>query len=156
MAISTVRPYLLLTGLLCSVDAPAQRYAITPSDTYANAEGQGVALRFGMYPSMRYQLVDGYYRGTAMTIREIAFRPNAIYSASSGLVGRRWTGVSIDLSACDFATVTGSFAANAKSTPTRVFSAATSWRFRSSTFRSERRSSWRTRRWDRPRICVSI
>lgn len=117
------------TVLLLSVPGPAQIYTYSPSATLASREGSGSCTSFGSRQSSRTQFLDGNLRGSAMTIKEVAFRPEGMgarYLPSGGM-GRSWSSVVVRMAETDHLNYSRTFSQNFLTTPTIVFQSTVTW-----------------------------
>ena len=94
------RSTLFVLAALAGTAAAQTQYAVSPHQIYANVENPGHASLFGAYASGRHQRIDGNFRGKAMTIKGLSYRPNFDSRATSlfakGL-GRTWSRVTVQL-----------------------------------------------------------
>ena len=117
----------LLCILLACPLATAQSSVVSPHSNYAKSEGSEYSSAFGSYPESRYQIADGNYRSTAMTITEIAFRlDHRKYTADTGM-GRSWSNVKLYTAECDLSTIDNTFSTNATTIQTKVFDGPIVW-----------------------------
>jgi hypothetical protein len=114
----------LLCSSLCST-VEAQPLAVASPGKYLSLEGESLADGFGYLSNYRHMLFDGELRGSAKLFKELRLRED--YRDHSFSVGRVWSGVTLDVSTCDFDNVSRTFTANSTSTPSRVFSGVVVW-----------------------------
>lgn len=114
-----------MAGLSLACVGIAQSHSSPPG--YGQLEGNSNAS-IGGYPAGRYQYFDADLRGTAMTIKGIAYRyDNLSYDPNSQGQGRTFANVTIDMSLGDRTSATSTFSSNPTSTPTRVFAKSVTW-----------------------------
>ncbi len=114
-----------ICGLALAIAAPlgAQNVIYSPKDL-ASTEGQYYAYYFFRYSAPRWQLVDGENRGKAAVISSLSMRLDGTYNYNTSYgMGRTWSNVSLTISEGDFDKFSTTFASNATTTPTSVFSA---------------------------------
>jgi hypothetical protein len=121
-----ISAFALLGLVAAAAPAAAQSYVVSPA-VNTNVEGLQSAYYFGRYPGGRYQFVDGEYRGTAMTMKGVAYRMDNYMHDTYSAMGRTWTNVTIHASEADSNNLTNRFSNNPTTTPTLVFTSNVDW-----------------------------
>lgn len=120
----------ILTIITLATALSAQGAVTTPPGMLST-EGDGYAdVAFGNHPASRYVLVDGSWKGTAMTIKGLGLRADDRTHSGNDSVGRSWSSVVVQAYAADHDGHTAStrtFTTMPLTKPSLVFSGSMSW-----------------------------
>ncbi len=116
------------TSLALALPVAAQSSTKSSPKGYVTTEGEPYSAFFGAYAVQRYQVGDGHHRGSKLSVTQVSLRHDCWdYDQDHGGLGRTWSRVTLDMADTDVSKFQSTFALNALTTPTRVFSGQIKW-----------------------------
>jgi hypothetical protein len=113
--------YLSLVTVCLALGSPLFSQFTTPSGNLST-EGDGYAYYFGGYQNGHFQHCDGELPSGVQVLTKVSQRLDYRNHSTTSASGRSWSGVTLNLSDGDHATMSSTFSTNILSTPSQVFS----------------------------------
>lgn len=118
---------LLLPAFAIATAFPLTAQIVSPP-MLNSTEGGGYCDRFGAWPEVRSQLLDGENRGAARILSGIEWRLDArSHSPQTTAAGRGFAQLTLEIGTTDLANATNDFATNRRTPLTQVFQGAIQW-----------------------------